>query len=162
MRLQKPTWVPQGSSEITVKTGSEEIFAILENSQRLPQWMPPVKSTSGHMEALGSVRKCEVNFEGRNGYVVEECVVFDRPRRIGWHLREDSIGFSKMLQHFSFDFVLRQTGPAETRIVYTSYFEPRNLFSQVMIALMLRRKFGAIRQRVLENIRRLAETKKTH
>lgn len=79
MNDEQPSWVSQGSDEIAIKALPEDIFAILEDSPKLPQWMPAVKSTDGCREVIGSIRKCDVNFEGRNGYVVEECVVYDRP-----------------------------------------------------------------------------------
>jgi uncharacterized protein YndB with AHSA1/START domain len=157
MSEEQASWVVQGRDEIVINTAPDRIWSILQDSQRLPDWMPAVKSTNGHREMIGTERKCEVNFEGRDGHVVERCVVYEEPHRIGWQLLEDSLGFSKMLKHFTFDFVLEPLEPEKTRIVHTSYFEPRNWFARMMIALMIRKKFRSLRQRVLANIKRLAE-----
>ncbi len=152
------TWVVQGTDEIVIHAAPDHCWGILENSQLLPQWMPAVQHTDGQHESLGAVRRCSVNFEGRCGQVVEQCVVYEKPRRIGWLLLEDSLGFSKMLRHFTFDFVLTQSAPQKTHLIHTSYFEPRSWFSRVMVALLIRKKFKRIRQQVLLNIKRLAET----
>ncbi len=154
---EQVSWVAQGRDETVINTAPDRIWSILQDSRRLPEWMPAVKRTNGHCEAIGTVRKCEVNFEGREGYVVERCVVCKEQRRIGWLLIEDSLGFSKMLKHFTFDFVLEPLEPEKNRIVHTTYFEPRNWFARVMIALMIRKKFRSVRQRVLVNIKRFAE-----
>lgn len=151
------TWFVQGMDDIVVDSAPDRIWSLLEDSRRLHEWMPAVIETSGHLESQGSVRKCLVNFEGRSGQVVERCVLFEKPRRIGWLLTEDTIGFSKMLKNFTFNFVLEPVGPERTRIVHSSYFEPRNWFGRVMIALMIRNKFRSVRRRVLENIKRIAE-----
>lgn len=158
MSAEQISWVVQGSDAVVVNTSPGRIWRILQNSQMLPEWMPAVKSTDGQRETMGAVRNCEVNFDGREGRVVERCVVYEEPLRIGWLLVEDSLGFSKMLKHFTFDFVLEPLGPEKTRIINTSYFEPRNWFARMMIALMMRKKFRSLRQRLLFNIKRLAET----
>lgn len=72
-------------------------------------------------------------------------------------LVEDTLGFSTMLKHFTFDFVLVPEGSSRTRVVNSSYFEPRNVLARIMIAFMIRKKFRAIRQTALANIKRLAE-----
>jgi len=55
------------------------------------------------------------------------------------------------------DFVLEPVVPEKTRIVHCSYFEPRDWFGRMMIALMIREKYRSVRRRVLENIKRIAE-----
>jgi uncharacterized protein YndB with AHSA1/START domain len=154
--------VALGSDAIVISANPDEIWSLLEDSTKLSQWMPPVRSTDGHRESLNAIRKCEVDFEGRTGQVVERCIVFEKPDRIGWLVVEDTLGFSKMLNDFAFDFVLDPAGPGKTRVVNTSYFEPRNWMASVMIALMIRRKFRLVRQKVLANIKRLVECGELH
>ena len=63
-----------------------------------------------------------------------------------------------MLKHFTFDFVLKPLDPQRTHLIHTSYFEPRNWFARMMIALMIRKKFRSLRQQVLINFKRPTET----
>lgn len=157
MNIQSPTWLNQGRDEIIIETAPECIWSVLEDSRRLREWMPAVKDTNGQLETLGSTRTCQVSLDGRAGVVVERCVVHKPFHRIGWQLVEDTLGFSKMLKHFAFDFVLIPEGSSKTRVVNSSYFEPRNVLVRIVIALVIRRKFRAIRQTSLSNIKRLAE-----
>jgi uncharacterized protein YndB with AHSA1/START domain len=147
---------PQGSDEIVIEASPERIWALLEDSSRLPEWAPMVRTTTGTIEALGTRRHCEVEFEGRRGRVSEECVLYDRLRRIGWRMVADTLGFGRMLRGMGFDFVLVPEG-LTTRVVNTTYFEPAGLLGRVMALLALRRGFRRVRRRVLLNVKRLAE-----
>lgn len=135
----------------------ERIWAILEDSTRLSEWAPMVKRTTGKREVLGAVRECEVEFDGKPGRVVEKCVECDPFRKIGWRMTEDSFGFSRMLDDLGFDFVLEPVGAQETRVVNTSYYRPKGLLARLMGVLMMRPKFRKLRERVLANVKRLAE-----
>lgn len=83
MSEHSETWVVQGADEIVINAAPDHIWGILINSQLLPQWMPAVQHTDGRHESLGTVRRCDVNFEGQGGHVVERCVVYEQPHRIG-------------------------------------------------------------------------------
>jgi carbon monoxide dehydrogenase subunit G len=148
---------PQGASEIVIHASPEKIWALLEDSTRLAEWVPMVKRTTGKREMLGAVRECEVEFDGKPGRVVEKCVACDPFRKIGWRMTEDSYGFSRMLDDLGFDFVLEPAGPQETRVVNTSYYRPKGLLAKLMGALMMQPKFRKLRERVLANLKRLAE-----
>ncbi len=154
------TMQPQGTSEVTIRTTPEKIWALLEDSTRLPEWAKLVKRptrTTGKLEVLGAVRECDVEFDGKPGRVVERCVEYDRHRRIGWLMVEDSLGFSRMLSDLGFDFVLEPTGQGETRVLNTTYYRPKGLLAKLLSALVMRRKMRGIRERVLGNLKRLTE-----
>ena len=72
-------------------------------------------------------------------------------------MEEDSLGFSRMFSDIGFDFVLVPTESGETRVVNTSYYIPKGLLAKLMSALMMRRKFGQVRRKVLANLKRLSE-----
>lgn len=148
---------PQGTSEIVIHAPPERIWALLEDSTRLADWAPMVKRTTGKREALGAVRECDVEFDGKPGRVVEQCVQYDPCRAIGWRMTEDSFGFSRMLDDLGFDFVLHSVGTRTTRVVNTTYFHPKNLLAKLLGTLMMRRNFRRLRQRLLANLKRLAE-----
>jgi carbon monoxide dehydrogenase subunit G len=152
---------PQGASEIVIHASPEKIWALLEDSTRLAEWAPMVKRTTGRREALGAVRECEVEFDGRPGRVVEKCVECRPFSKIGWLMVEDSFGFSGMLDDLGFDFALEPVGPQETRVINTSYYRPKGLLAKLMGALMMRPKFRKMRERVLANLKRLMEEPQT-
>jgi uncharacterized protein YndB with AHSA1/START domain len=148
---------PQGRSEIVIDASPEKIWALLEDSTRLPEWATFVKRTTGKREAFGTVRECEVEFDGKPGRVIERVVAFDYPRKIGWLMVEDSFGFSRLLEDLGFDFVLQALGPRQTRVVNTSYYRPKNLAAMFMSTLMMRPKFRKMRERVLANLKQRVE-----
>jgi uncharacterized protein YndB with AHSA1/START domain len=157
MRGHEATWQVQGRDEITVNSGAERVFALLADARRLPEWMPVVTHSDGEQESLGQARRCSVNFQGRSGEVFERCVVFEPPSRIGWLLESDTLGFSRLLKNFTFDFVLHPLEAGRTRVVNTSYFEPAGLVARLIIAVALRRNFAVIRRSALAGIKRLVE-----
>ncbi|UVT18237.1 MAG: SRPBCC family protein (plasmid) [Nitrospira sp.] len=95
MSEHSETWVVQGADEIVINVAPDHIWGILGHSQLLPQWMPAVQHTNGHHESLGTVRRCDVNLEGQCGHVVERCVAYEKPHRLGWLMIEDSLGVSR-------------------------------------------------------------------
>ena len=64
----------QGSDEVFIQAKAEQVWTILEDSTLLPQWAPMVKSTTGKIERAGSVRTCQVEWEGRKDEVAERCI----------------------------------------------------------------------------------------
>ncbi len=147
----------QGRNEIVVAVGPEVIWTILQDSTRLTQWAPMVEHTTGAREAVGAVRECRVQLDGRPGRVTERCVVFEPHSRIGWELMEDTFGFSRMLRDFGFDFVLEPVGGNATRVQSTTYYNPNGLFGAVMNILAMRGKFHHIRALMLANLKALSE-----
>lgn len=148
---------PQGSNEIVIEAAAEQVWAVLQDATRLPDWAPMVLKTTGTREAMGAVRECEVNLEGRSGRVCERCVTFEPFTRIGWELVHDTLGFSRLLGEFGFDFVLEPLGQAETRVRNSTYYTPRGVLGSLMSVLVLRRKFAAIRSRMLANLKQISE-----
>ncbi|HEY3234391.1 MAG TPA: SRPBCC family protein, partial [Polyangiaceae bacterium] len=116
-----------------------------------------VKHTTGGRESLGAVRRCDVEFDGRPGKVAERCAEFVPGERIAWVMIDDSFGFGKMFADMGFSFTLETLDERRTLIRNESFYRPRNLMARLMSALMMRRKFRALRRRVLANVKALAE-----
>jgi uncharacterized protein YndB with AHSA1/START domain len=134
----------------------EEIWDILEDSTRLPEWTTVLRTT-GVREMPGSVRECEVNFEGKMGSVVERCVDSDPYRRIEWLMDDDTFGFSRMLSDFGFSFTLTATVDGETLVRTDTYYRPKTILAKAMNRLLMKRKFRAARRRFLKGLKGLAE-----
>lgn len=152
----------QGSDELIVHASPKHIWEILEDSQLLADWAPMVRSSTGTRETVGAVRECEVEFNGKGGQVVEGCVEAVPERRIAWMLQEDTFGFNRMLDDFGFSYELEPKAADETLVRTTSYYEPKTLLAGAMNLLMMRRKFGQVRRRSLQGLKRLAEKTATH
>ena len=152
-------WVVQGVDEITVEATPRAIWEVLENGDRLTEWAYLVKHTTGGRETLGAVRRCRVEFDGRPGKVAERCAEFVPEKRIAWVMTEDSFGFSKMFADMGFSFTLVEVDERRTVVRNESFYQPLNLMARVMSALVMRRKFRALRRRILGNLKVLVENR---
>ena len=148
----------QGSSEIAIAAPPHTIWEILEDSRaNLPHLWPMVKSCEIEgKERVGAVRRCGVEFMGKNGYTVERCIESVPERRLAHSINDDSFGFSRVLNDFWFAFILEPTD-TETRVRVESHFDPKGLRGRVMSALMIKRTFRGVRETALANLKRLAE-----
>lgn len=148
----------QGSDDIIIQASPQAVYKILTDGSLLPQWMPPVLHTTAGIETVGCTRECEVEMEGRSGKVVERCIEAIPGQRIAWALVDDTLGFNKMLEGFSFSFSLESLPGGATRVINETCYKPRNIFAALMNVLLLLRKFSKVRQKALEGIKGLAES----
>lgn len=147
----------QGVDHIVIQASPQRIYQILSDGSLLPRWMPPVQYTTAGTETAGCTRECAVEMDGRSGKVVERCIEAIPNRRIAWELMDDTLGFNKMLEGFSFSFSLEPLPGGATRVLNETCYRPRNILAALMNVLLLRRKFSKVRQQALQGIKRLAE-----
>jgi uncharacterized protein YndB with AHSA1/START domain len=149
----------QGSSEIVIDAPADAVWAVLEDSRaNLPRLWPMVKSCEiDGKERVGAMRRCGVEFMGKDGYTVERCIESVPNRRLAHSIEDDSFGFSRMLSDFWFAFILEPQTAETTRVRVETHFEPKGLRARLMSKLMMRRKFGEIRETALANLKRVAE-----
>jgi hypothetical protein len=67
------------------------------------------------------------------------------------------MGMGKMLKDPQFCFYLEKIGDNKTKIVNESYYEPANLMVRIINALMMKKKMGEIQEKILTNIKSIAE-----
>lgn len=146
----------QGHDEILVQAPVEGIWAVLEDSTRLPEWTTVFRTTGGR-ETPGSIRECDVDFEGKTGSVVERCVESVPHKRIAWVMDADTFGFSRMLSDFGFSFTLTPRAGNETLVRNETYYRPETLVAKMLNPFM-RRKFRGARRRFLEGLKRVSES----
>lgn len=150
----------QLTRRVEIDAPPEQVWSVLGDSSRLPEWAPPVMGVSeisDGPEGVGTTRVCEVDFAGRPGTMTERCVEFDPPRRAGYVVDEDSLGFGKMFAEYGFTVTVEE-GPDGSSIARTdTYYTPRNPLYGLMNALMMRRKFGSTVEGMLVGLKRSSE-----
>lgn len=149
----------QGADEVLIQAKAEQIWTILEDSTLLPQWAPMVKSTTGKIERPGSVRSCQVQWEGRNDELVERCVEATPNKKIAWIMEKGMM--TKMFSKIQFGFTLEPKDGGVTLVQLGFLYEPRHLLARIMYSLMMKRKLQQLRQTLLVNIKSLAEQQST-
>jgi carbon monoxide dehydrogenase subunit G len=150
----------QGQSEETIGASPARIWDVLEDPGRLPEWVPVVEKVTEHAgrEEAGSVRRCEVAIGSRHGYIVERCLESIPGRRLHHAVDDDSLGFTRMFREYSFTLELEPRGQNATLVISKTFYEPRGMLARLMNALLMRRRFGAVRKDLLNGLKRVAET----
>lgn len=149
--------VVQGSNDIVVNARPEPIWQVLEDSTLLPKWAPMVKHTTGTTQKAGSVRTCQVEWQGRKDEVFERCVEATPMKRIGWVMERGMM--MKMFSKVSFGFVLEPQGANATRLRMEYRYEPKNLLAGLMFNVMMSRKMYAMREMLLGNLKAFVENR---
>lgn len=145
----------QGSNEIIVNAKPEVIWHVLQDSTLLPKWAPMVTHTTGTTERVGSVRTCQVEWQGRRDEVVERCVEATPYRRIGWVMERGMM--MKMFSRVAFGFALEPRGPNTTLLRMDYRYAPKNVLAALMFKVMMRRKLNEMRGTLLANLKSLIE-----
>ena len=146
----------QGMSEIEVKARPEQIWAILEDSTQLSAWAPMIKQTTGKIERFGSVRTCQIEWEGRKDEVTERCIEATPNKKIAWEMEQGMM--TRMFSKIQFGFTLEPKNGNITLLRLEFLYEPRNIMARFMYVLKMRRKLEGVRQSLLGNLRGFIET----
>lgn len=151
----------QGRTEQTIEASPARIWSILEDSSRLPEWVPLVKEVTSHesRESTGTVRRCNVQFGSKQGYMVERCVEAVPERKLVHAVDDDSLGFTKMFADYTFTLELEPEGADRTRVTCEAFYEPRGPLGKVVNAVLMRRKFAGARKQILSGLKRAAESR---
>ena len=149
----------QGRSEQLIGAPPSRVWQVLEDSSRLPDWVPVVERVTEHeaREREGSVRRCEVAIGKRRGYMVERCLESVPERRLRHAVEDDSLGFTKMFRDYTFKLELVPRGADDTLATIETFYEPRGLLTRVMNALIMRRRFALVRSRILRGLSTVVE-----
>lgn len=149
----------QGRSEQTINASPSHIWAVLEDSSRLPEWVPVVERMTEHSEReqAGTVRRCEVAMGARRGYMVERCLESVPERRLRHTVEDDSLGFTKMFRDYSFTLELEPRAEDATLVTCETFYEPRGIFPSLMNAMLMRRRFASVRQDILGGLKEFVE-----
>jgi len=147
----------QARNEATIHAPISRVWAIITDIQMLDKVNPGVIKATGRMDKQGETRTCEMENRGRRGTMTEKLVELVHEQKTVWVIENDSMGMSKMLKDPKFCFYLEKLGENQTKIINESYYEPANLMVRIMNALMMKKKMGEIQEKILSNIKSIAE-----
>jgi uncharacterized protein YndB with AHSA1/START domain len=152
----------QLTRELTIHAPRDRVWAVVADSRLLPEWAPPVKqldSLSEGSEGVGTTRVCQVEFGGRKGTMTERCVEFDPPRRAGYVVDDDNLGFGRMFADYGFTISI-ENGPDGSSIARTdTFYTPRNPLFALMNAVIMRRRFSNTVDELLSGLKRCSESR---
>jgi uncharacterized protein YndB with AHSA1/START domain len=151
--------IEQGESSAVIDTGPATIWPVLCDSSLLSEWVPAVTGVLEHAprEQPGASRRCSVLLGGREGFMVERCVEAVAERRLRYVVDDDSFGFGRMLDDYSFTLELTPDGASRTTVTLRTFYAPRGRFARVLNALVLKRRFARVREEILAGLSRFME-----
>jgi uncharacterized protein YndB with AHSA1/START domain len=152
----------QLTREVAIDVPPHQVWSVVSDSSLLPEWAPPVKGIteiSDGPDGVGTTRVCEVEFAGRPGTMTERCVEFDPPRRAGYVVDEDSLGFGRMFADYGFTVTIEEGANGSSIARTDTYYTPRNPLFSLINALMMRRKFASTVEGLLAGLKRSSENR---
>jgi uncharacterized protein YndB with AHSA1/START domain len=150
---------PQGKNEQLIEAPAASVWSIVEDSSALANWVPAVERVVSHeqREAPGTVRRCDVELGGKRGYIIERCVEAIPERRVSHAVEDDSLGLTRLFAEYSFSLDLAPRGPQRTLVTCETFYNPRGPLSRMLNAVVMRRRFDAVRRQILLGLKELAE-----
>jgi uncharacterized protein YndB with AHSA1/START domain len=151
----------QLTREIVIDAPREQVWAMVADSNLLPEWAPPVKevnAVSDGPEGVGTTRVCDVEFGGREGTMTERCVEFDPPRRAAYVIDHDSLGFGRMFADYGFTITIEDRPDGSSIARTETYYTPRNPLVWLMNSLIMRRRFAKTVDGLLSGLKRSSES----
>jgi hypothetical protein len=136
------------------------VWDIIEDTAQLPRWVPMVTHVDvepGQREHVGATRTCQVHTMGRRGQVTERCAELVPQQWAFYTVEHDSLGFSRLVDDFSFSISVEAHDDATTIVALASYYRPRGPAGRLANRLLLRRQLRRTRRRMLTGLALLAE-----
>lgn len=147
----------QAHNEAVINAPISSVWAIITDIKLLDKINPGVITATGRMDKQGETRTCEMENGGKKGTMTEKLVELVHERKTVWVIEYDSMGMGKMLKDSRFCFYLEKIDDNRTKIINESYYEPANLLVRIMNALMMRKRMSEIQEKILSNIKAIAE-----
>ncbi|HEY3260715.1 MAG TPA: SRPBCC family protein [Pseudonocardiaceae bacterium] len=150
----------QGRDNRRIAAPAAVVWDIIEDTGRLPSWVPmvtQVDAAPGQREHVGATRTCQVHTMGRRGQITERCTELVPQRSAFYVVAHDSLGFSRLVDDFSFAITAEAHDDAATTVTLSSHYRPRGLPGRLANLLVLRRQLQRARRRMLAGLARLAE-----
>jgi uncharacterized protein YndB with AHSA1/START domain len=152
----------QGRDEILVAAPIEQLWSLIADSTRLPEWGPPVRKVEilgqpGQAEELGSRRRVEAEFDGKQGSFVERRTEHVPGRKIAYLIEEESFGLFRVMTEPGFAIELESAGPGTTRVVWSFFHNPKGLIGQILNVLVILRQQRRNRLAALASLKQHAE-----
>jgi uncharacterized protein YndB with AHSA1/START domain len=152
--------IKQIERSATIAAPVDVVWAVLADSKRLPEWAPVVEDVRVEAPAgVGEVRSCTARLGGRSGHMVERCVEYQPATRIGYVVDDESFGMRRMFADYGFALTLGERPGGRTDVVLETHYTPRNAIYRLINAALMRRRFRAVCDGLLDGLKRYVEAR---
>ncbi len=168
----------QGEDEIVVMAPIERVWKLIWDSKQLEKWGPPVRSVTiiDAPEKLGSRRIVVGEFTPGGAVVTAQESSTERKKKVahfkeqriehvegfkvGYRIEEEDIGTFRVITEVGYTTELESLGPAQTRVVWKFFHNPKGIVGHVMNRLFVLRQQRTNRRGALASLKRYAEDPK--
>jgi len=152
----------QGRDEITIAQPAGRVWPLIADSTLLSLWGPPVNAveliqpTAGP-EGLGSRRRVDARFGGKDGHFIEVRTEHVEGRRVAYLIEEETFGLGRVMTQPGFALEIEPAGPGRCRVTFSFFHNPKGLFGSAMNVLVVLRQQRRNRRAALASLKQVAE-----
>jgi len=151
----------QGRDAITIDATAERLWTLISNSMELCNWGPPVRGVEiltddGH-EGLGTWRRVDAEFDGKNGHFVERRIEHIEGRKMAVLIEEETFGLFRLLSEVGSSLEIEPLGPTRVNVIFTFFHNTKGLLGYLTNGLVILRQQRRNRLAALASLKKYAE-----
>lgn len=151
----------QGQDAIIVDAPPERLWTLISDSIELCNWGPPVRSVKvltedGH-EGLGTWRRVDAEFEGKQGHFMERRIEHVEGRKIAVLIEEETFGLFRLLSEVGSSLEIEPLGTHQTRVIFTFFHNTKGVIGYLLNRFVVLRQQQRNRLAALESLMKYAE-----
>jgi uncharacterized protein YndB with AHSA1/START domain len=152
----------QGRDEIIIDVPPDQIWSLIADSTLLARWGPPVTAVqlvepAAKPERVGSRRRVDARFNGKDGHFVEVRTEHVEGKRIAYVIEQDTFGLGRVMTEPGFALDIEPAGPGHSRVTFSFFHHPKGVLGHVMNVLVVLRQQRRNRRAALASLKRVAE-----
>jgi uncharacterized protein YndB with AHSA1/START domain len=152
----------QGRDEIIIDVPPDQVWSLIADSTLLARWGPPVTAVQlvepiAGPERVGSRRRVDARFNGKDGHFVEIGTEHVKGRRIAYVIEQDTFGLGRVMTEPGFALDIEPAGPGRSRVTFSFFHHPKGVLGQVMNVLVVLRRQRRNRRVALASLKQVAE-----
>ncbi len=151
----------QGQDAITIDAPAEYLWTLISNSMELCNWGPPVRGVKiltddGH-ERLGTWRRVDAEFDGKQGYFIERRIEHIEGTKIAVLIEEETFGLFKLLSEVGSSLEIEPVASNRTKVIFTFFHNTKSVIGSIMNRLVVLRQQRRNRLAALASLKKYAE-----
>lgn len=152
----------QGRDEIIIDVPPNQVWSLIADSTLLARWGPPVTAVQlvepiAGPERVGSRRRVDARFNGKDGYFVEIRTEHVEGKRIAYVIEQDTFGLGRVMIEPGFALDIEPAGPGRSRVTFSFFHHPKGVLGHVMNVLVVLRQQRRNRRAALASLKQVAE-----
>jgi len=151
----------QGQDAVEIDAPPAYLWTLISDSMELCNWGPPVRGVKvltddGH-EAMGTWRRVDAEFDGKQGHFIERRIEHIEGRKIAVLIEEETFGLFRLLSEVGSSLEIEPFGTHQTRVIFTFFHNTKGVIGYLMNKLVVLRQQRRNRLAALASLKQYAE-----